>query len=152
MSESLKPHKLSLRRFLSKSPVRHSRAPSPAPVSLPILPHATLLDKTLQRLSDDDRRTLDAFASADSIDSVVQNALAVAQEKRNVCQEKQWKVAFNGRTIVLREQADKVVNLLNRFKSIGDIAVNVDPVHAGLPWAGIRLLLEVSHPCRLDCC
>ena len=27
---------------------------------------------------------------------------------------------------------------------MGDIASNVDPVYAGLPWAGIRLLLEVS--------
>jgi hypothetical protein len=50
---------------------------------------------------------------------------------------------FAGRTVTLKEEADKVVHWLNRFKSVGDVAVNADPVHAGLPWAGIRLLLEV---------
>ena len=43
----------------------------------------------------------------------------------------------------LGDEADKVLLWLDRFKSVGDIAVNADPIHAGLPWAGIRLLLEV---------
>jgi hypothetical protein len=38
---------------------------------------------------------------------------------------------------------DKVLQLLDRFKSAGDVAANVDPVHIGLPWAGIRVILEV---------
>ncbi len=33
---------------------------------------------------------------------------------------------------------------LDKFKQVGDVAVNFDPQHAALPWAGIRLLLEVS--------
>jgi len=43
----------------------------------------------------------------------------------------------------LWDEADKVMLWLDRFKQVGDIAVNADPIHAGLPWAGIRLLLEV---------
>ena len=43
----------------------------------------------------------------------------------------------------LRDEADNVMLWLDRFKQVGDIAVNADPIHAGLPWAGIRLLLEV---------
>jgi hypothetical protein len=43
----------------------------------------------------------------------------------------------------LFEQADKVVRLLDRFKAVGDIVANVDPVHVGLPWAGVRAILEV---------
>ena len=43
------------------------------------------------------------------------------------------------------KDADKVLLWLDRFKSVGDIAVNVDPIHAGLPWAAIRLLLEIPH-------
>ncbi len=49
-----------------------------------------------------------------------------------------------GRTVVLKEKADKVVGWLNRFAAVGDVVANVDPVHVGLPWAGIRLLLEVK--------
>ena len=43
--------------------------------------------------------------------------------------------------ITLKQEADKVVRRLNRFKDVGDVAVNADLAHAGLPWAGIRLLL-----------
>jgi hypothetical protein len=32
---------------------------------------------------------------------------------------------------------------LDRFKQIRDIVVNADPIRAGLPSVGIRLLLEV---------
>ena len=32
---------------------------------------------------------------------------------------------------------------MQKFKEIGDIAVQHDPVHASLPWADVRLLLEV---------
>jgi hypothetical protein len=46
--------------------------------------------------------------------------------------------------VVLREKADNIVKWLDRFKQVGDIASNTDPVHVGLPWAGIRLLLQVS--------
>jgi hypothetical protein len=33
---------------------------------------------------------------------------------------------------------------LNKFKDIGTTIAGLDPVHAGLPWAGICLLLQVS--------
>jgi hypothetical protein len=29
------------------------------------------------------------------------------------------------------------------FKQVGDVAVQYDPAHAALPWAGIRFLLQV---------
>ena len=44
----------------------------------------------------------------------------------------------------MKGEADKVVGWLNRFTAVGDVVANVDPVHMGLPWAGIRLLLEVK--------
>ena len=47
----------------------------------------------------------------------------------------------------LRDEADAVILWLDRLKKVGDIAVNVDPMHAGLPWAGIRLLLGVRSGC-----
>ncbi|KAI5460114.1 hypothetical protein BGZ63DRAFT_406059 [Mariannaea sp. PMI_226] len=36
----------------------------------------------------------------------------------------------------------KIVSWLNKFKEIGDIAVQYDPIHAALPWAGVRFLLQ----------
>jgi hypothetical protein len=45
--------------------------------------------------------------------------------------------------VTLQDEVDKVISFLDRIKDVGDLAVNADPIHAGLPWAGIRLLLEV---------
>jgi predicted lipoprotein len=50
-----------------------------------------------------------------------------------------------------REKAPKIEKLLNwmdRFKEIGDIVVQFDPVHAALPWAAVRLLLKVDYTAR----
>ena len=81
--------------------------------------------------------------NSSDISSAVEQALAVAEEKQQRCLEKRLTFTFAGKVVVLKEEVDKVVRWLNRVKSVGDIVVNVDPVHAGLPWAGIRLLLEV---------
>lgn len=72
-----------------------------------------------------------------------EQALAAVKEKQRYCIEKRWKFIFGGRIVDVKEEADKVVSWLDRFKAVGDIVANVDPMHVGLPWAGIRLLLEV---------
>ncbi len=85
-----------------------------------------------------------------SIDIAALCALAV--KHRDACEQGRWKFAFGGRgeVIVLRDAAAKVIAWLDKFKQAGDIAIQYDPHHFALPWAGVRLLLEV---CRsLPCC
>jgi hypothetical protein len=52
-------------------------------------------------------------------------------------------IPLQERNIILRDVAEKIVFWLDKFKEVGDVAVNFDPVHAALPWAGVRLLLQV---------
>ena len=54
-----------------------------------------------------------------------------------------WKATIAGRSYFARDVISKMVEWLRRFKEIGDVAANFDPVHAALPWAGFRYLLEV---------
>jgi hypothetical protein len=54
---------------------------------------------------------------------------------------------FAGRDVNLRKTLETWVKFFNRIKQIGDLAVNVDPMHAGLPWAAIRLIITV---CELE--
>lgn len=54
-----------------------------------------------------------------------------------------WKVTIAGRSYFAGDVVLKMVEWLRRFKEIGDVAVSFDPVHAALPWAGFRFLLEV---------
>jgi len=78
-----------------------------------------------------------------SAPDILQQLIAVVEKKREECEENRWKFNINGRQIILRDVAQKVIIWLNKFKEIGDVAVNFDPVHAALPWAGVRFLLEV---------
>ena len=104
-----------------------------------------ILSQALRSLLKGDRTVLQDYipSHASDVTLALQQALTAIQEKQRHCDEKRWKFMLNGRSISLKEEADKVILWLDRFKAVGDVAVNADPVHAGLPWAGIRLLLEV---------
>lgn len=39
--------------------------------------------------------------------------------------------------------ADKVISWVQTFIKVGDTIVQYDPVHAALPWAGFRFILQV---------
>ena len=83
-----------------------------------------------------------SLAPADN-DSMPEALFKAAKAKQKICEDKRWNFEFKDYTLSLRETADKVIVWLEKFKAIGDVAVNSDPIHAGLPWAGIRLLLQV---------
>lgn len=87
-----------------------------------------------------DRGFLDAHGGHVDIRSSVE----LCKEKGRQCADKRWTVTLRGRTIELYQITDRIINWLEKFKTIGDVAVNSDPLHAGLPWAGVRTLLQVS--------
>lgn len=105
----------------------------------------SLFEEALKLLSDNHRTIIrkHTLPTAAEIDLALVQAIAAAKAKQRRCIERRWTFTFAGRAVTLKDEADKVVYWLNRFKSVGDVVVNVDPVHAGLPWAGIRFLLEV---------
>lgn len=82
--------------------------------------------------------------SADLKLDILRYLQAAAVEKRNECEKRSWKLELNGRQIILRDVAEKILVWVDRFKQIGDVVVNFDPVHAALPWAVVRFLLEVG--------
>lgn len=49
-----------------------------------------------------------------------------------------------GKNMGLRDVVNRIIPWVNKFKEIGDIVVNFDPVHAALPWAAFRFVLMVS--------
>jgi hypothetical protein len=65
------------------------------------------------------------------------------EAKRETCEKNHWVFELNGQKVQLSKLADKIYVWLDKFKGIGDIVANVDPLHAGLPWAAIRLFLQV---------
>lgn len=106
-------------------------------------------NKALQLLSEQERTTIQKhiLPAIEDIDSMLLSAFNAAKDKQRLCENRRWTFTIRGHTVKLRDEADKVVRWLDRFKQVGDIAANADPMHAGLPWAGIRFLLEVRSIC-----
>jgi hypothetical protein len=46
--------------------------------------------------------------------------------------------------VIFRDILAKIIKWIDLFKQIGDVAVQYDPAHAALPWAGVRFILQVG--------
>ena len=73
------------------------------------------------------------------------NLLKVVEDKRQECIEKEWKLHRKDGAVSLREMLEGMVRWINKFKEVGDVAIQYDPLHAALPWAAFRLVLCSLH-------
>ena len=70
--------------------------------------------------------------------------MKAVEDKRQICLAKRWKFKnHKGQVIVARDVCEKITRWVQKFQNVGDIIVQYDPVHASLPWAAVRLLLQV---------
>lgn len=70
----------------------------------------------------------------------------IAHQRKQDLHDRNWteKSQAAGKDPVrVRVAISRIIICLRRFKEVGDIAVNFDPVHAALPWAAFRFVLEV---------
>ncbi|KAH6712280.1 hypothetical protein BKA61DRAFT_676072 [Leptodontidium sp. MPI-SDFR-AT-0119] len=112
-------------------------------------PAQDLWAKALPLLSDPYRAEIEKIKASigqqqKSFKDQIKHMVVLTKEKQVECEEKTYKFKFLEREIVLKDVAERVVSWLVKFKDFGDIAVSFDPVHAALPWAGVRLLLQVA--------
>ena len=150
--------------FRSQSPTLsssapRSRQPSPNPPSIGEPNHSTkarcksnqqhgandLWSKAYEQIADEYKNGLD---NLDKLD-VLQKLLEVAKQAAERSATKQFKLKWGDKEINVREKAEGFVGWLNKFKEIGDIVVQYDPVYAALPWAGVRFILMVCDPLQL---
>ena len=73
----------------------------------------------------------------------LQDILETAVQARDTSMAKRLSFKWGDKEINVQETADRFVGWMTRFKEAGDIAVQYDPVHAALPWAGVRFILLV---------
>ena len=50
----------------------------------------------------------------------------------------------NGESFFVRDVLEQVSRWVKKFVEVGDAAVQYDPGHAALPWAAVRLILQVN--------
>ncbi|KAK5741118.1 hypothetical protein LTS12_024699, partial [Elasticomyces elasticus] len=141
-----------IRGFFGRSPSPLPTHPTAAPARTPsqdpanVRNGSSVLADALEALDREDRDTVRSLlpANAISIDAALDEAYSCATELHRDCTNKRLSWEYKGRQIYLSDQVDKVLQLLDKFKSVGDVVANVDPIHVGLPWAGIRAILEVA--------
>lgn len=101
-----------------------------------------LWSKALLKLHPDDKKHVLTFQTDHK--RVLQDVLKEAEAKRDAAVTKMWKITkTDGSIIVLRDVFEKVIQNVTKYAKAVDIAVNVDPLHAGVPWAIVRALLQV---------
>ena len=142
----------------SSRPYRSPTPPSPAtaPLSAPQSTSATnpqtadtarrnLWNEALAKLSKEERDFVLEHSppALTNIKTTLGDLYKAVVTKRETCERKRWVFNLNGHTMELSKLGDKVCVWLDTFNGIGDILVNVDPLHAGVPWAAIRLFLQV---------
>ena len=94
------------------------------------------------QLNDEDRRNID-FSRPDKLKPLA-DLHALTEKSKQECIKKRWKYTRkSGETVILRDVFDKIIRWIDIFKQVGDVAVQYDPVHTALPWAGIRFVLQV---------
>ena len=139
----LKPFKPDhLRRPSSRSPLCLPDRPTavPAPTSSSGAAYTTcgssILSDALEALGPDDRdltRVLLLPTNAISVDAAIDEVHTRARVLQQRCKIKKWSWNYKGRQVYLADQVDKVVRLLDKFKAVGDVIANVDPIHSRLP-------------------
>jgi len=97
-------------------------------------------------LSDDYKKELDFTHSDKPLQP--SDLIQVVVNKKEECVKKQWTLYTNkaGEKVPLRDVLGKVVDWLDRFKHVGDLAVQFDPAHAAIPWMAVRTLLQAGRP------
>jgi hypothetical protein len=76
----------------------------------------------------------------------VQVADGVRQSMKAMA-DKQWVVNLRSKHIKIREQVDRIVQVIQMVSGLGSAVAGLDPLHAGLAWAGICVVLPVNKAC-----
>ena len=70
--------------------------------------------------------------------------LSDVEQKKAQLKQKRWKVTFAGKEVIIREQLNKIIKAVQVSKDLGSAIAGLDPLHAGLPWAGICFLMQIA--------
>ncbi len=94
-------------------------------------------------LSETGMESSSSLVHKDSMEREKQMSVLVAK-KLAVMEEKQWKIkTLSKEPMMVREKVDRIIKVVLVAKDFGSSLASMDPIHAGLPWAGVCMLLPV---------
>ncbi|KAI1049601.1 hypothetical protein LB505_013673, partial [Fusarium chuoi] len=103
----------------------------------------TLWDQAFNSLGADLKTSLGQAATHKR--DILAAALEAAETRKATSLRKRWKFKrSNGEVVIIRDVLEKIAKWIDSFKAVGDAAVQFDASNASLPWAAVRLLLQVT--------
>ncbi|KAI9645005.1 hypothetical protein NHQ30_007042 [Ciborinia camelliae] len=109
-----------------------------------------LWEEAYGKFKSDDSELYERLQSIISKDYKVRNNVGQEQQlgdlllrKRRIMEDKQWLFYWRKKAIKIGPQFDKIVKLFKLVKPIGDTVAGLDPIHAGIPWACVSVLLPL---------
>ncbi|THW35816.1 hypothetical protein D6D21_08999 [Aureobasidium pullulans] len=96
------------------------------------------------KLPEKDQKALEQPKSGTATTSLIDDALAGVKSSEDKVNRNLIRVKTKRGEVPLRHYVDKLSKVLVQFREIGDTLVQYDPGHAALPWAGVRLLLNIA--------
>ncbi|KAF3936556.1 hypothetical protein ABW19_dt0202736 [Dactylella cylindrospora] len=128
---------------IDNSTITSTTIPRSGATSLVVAQNPTpgLWDKALSKLPQEEQTQLQQ-AFHRKID-IVQSVISSAEDARDLARDRAWKVQWKGEPIVIRDVMDKIITWVDKFKTIGDLAVQYNPGAASLPWVGVRFFLQI---------
>jgi hypothetical protein len=113
-------------------------------------PGSELWDQALEKLKSDDRALVEEYEKVLKRASGVADSATVNEEMQAIInsqiqkmESRQWRIRIGRIDVNLRDQMDRIIKVVLAVKDVGDRVAALDPVHAGLPWAGVCVLLSV---------
>jgi hypothetical protein len=108
-------------------------------------PGRVILDLALKELDEDELKIMRDYATEGGNDlaSALDGTYEAAKKRQAEYKAKAWVFTVGKHKIQLKEVADNIVKFLDKFKDAGDVLVEIDTAHAGLPWAAFKVLLTV---------
>lgn len=82
--------------------------------------------------------------SAPGSQDVQRTFSVIVADNLKALESKQWKLKFRGKPVDVRGVLDDILKLIKVAMPVASAAGILDPVHAGLPLAGVQVLLDVS--------
>ncbi|KAJ9306207.1 hypothetical protein DTO217A2_4323 [Paecilomyces variotii] len=109
-------------------------------------PAPSLWSRALSSLPPKDQRIFQiSTTSTPDAKVILQDILSALERQRDRCKRDVWTtISVGGKELVIRDLCAKIASYVKKFMEVVDVAVQYDPVHAALPWAGVRFLLQLS--------
>lgn len=75
--------------------------------------------------------------------SVEEQSSKIIDAKMQEIVKGEWSFSWKGDKVRVRDQVNYIVKVIRKLQDVGSAAASLDPVHAGLPWAAICVVLPV---------